>query len=53
VSVQPPEGLDPLLMDLTRLSLVGLLAAAEWAESHPCATRWRCPDSALSKQAAL
>jgi hypothetical protein len=32
VSVQPPEGLDPLLMDLTRLSLVGLLAAAEWAQ---------------------
>ena len=47
-----PEGLDPLLVDLTRLSLVGLLAGADWAEFPAVRDALEMSDSALSKQAA-
>jgi len=47
-----PEGLDPLLVDLTRLSLVGLLAGADWAEFPAVRDALEMSDSALSKQAS-
>jgi len=47
-----PEGLDPLLIDLTRLSLVGLLAGADWAEFPAVRDALELSDSALSKQAS-
>jgi len=47
-----PDGLDPLLVDLTRLSLVGLLAGADWAEFPAVRDALEMSDSALSKQAA-
>ncbi len=51
--MERPAGLDPLLMDLTRLSLMGLLAAAQWAEFPAVRDALELSDSALSKQAAL
>lgn len=45
-------GLDPLLADPTRLSIVGLLAAADSAEFRFVRDRVGLSDSALSKQAA-
>jgi len=50
--VRRPDGLDPLLIDLTRLSLVGLLAGADWAEFPAVRDALEMSDSALSKQAA-
>jgi hypothetical protein len=47
-----PDGLDPLLIDLTRLSLVGLLAGADWAEFPAVRDALEMSDSALSKQVA-
>jgi hypothetical protein len=51
-SLRRPDGLDPLLIDLTRLSLVGLLAGADWAEFPAVRDALEMSDSALSKQAA-
>ena len=51
-SLRRPGGLDPLLIDLTRLSLVGLLAGADWAEFPAVRDALEMSDSALSKQAA-
>jgi DNA-binding MarR family transcriptional regulator len=42
--------LDPLLLDPTRLAIVSLLAAAEWAEFGFVRDSVRLSDSALSKQ---
>jgi hypothetical protein len=41
-----------VLVDLTRLSLVGLLAGADWAEFPAVRDALEMSDSALSKQAA-
>jgi DNA-binding transcriptional ArsR family regulator len=46
-----PE-LDQLLLDPTRLAIVSLLAAAEWAEFGFVRDSVRLTDSALSKQVA-
>ncbi|MEV4496546.1 transcriptional regulator [Micromonospora arborensis] len=43
--------LDPLLLDPTRLAIVSLLAAAEWAEFGFVRDSVQLSDSALSKQA--
>jgi len=50
--VAAESGLDPLLVDPTRLSVVALLAAAEWAEFPFVRDTVGLSDSALSKQAA-
>ena len=47
-----PE-LDPLLVDPTRLSIVSLLAACEWAEFSYVRDSAAISDSAMSKQAAM
>jgi DNA-binding MarR family transcriptional regulator len=44
--------LDQLLLDPTRLSIVSLLAAAEWAEFGFVRDSVKLSDSALSKQIA-
>jgi DNA-binding MarR family transcriptional regulator len=43
-------GLDPLLLDPTRLSIVSLLAATRWAEFGFVRDAVELSDSALSKQ---
>ena len=45
--------LDPLLADPTRLSIVALLGASEWAEFSYIRDSSGISDSALSKQAAM
>ena len=45
--------LDPLLADPTRLSIVALLAACDWAEFSYVRDSAGISDSALSKQVAL
>jgi DNA-binding MarR family transcriptional regulator len=47
-----PEGFDELIHPSTRLSLVALLAAADWAEFAFLKERLALSDSALSKQLA-
>ncbi|AHH98061.1 winged helix-turn-helix domain-containing protein [Kutzneria albida] len=44
------DGLDPLLLDPTRLAIVSLLSAVEWAEFGYVRDSAGLSDSALSKQ---
>jgi DNA-binding transcriptional ArsR family regulator len=50
----PPgdHGLDPLLLDPTRLAIVSLLAVAEWCEFAFVRESVQLTDPALSKQVA-
>ena len=47
----PTDGLDPVLLDPTRLAIVALLSAAEWVEFGVVLQRLAVAQPALSKQA--